>query len=116
MAKIELDYIEIDGLLYPNIETGMEHSEGDLGKYGILRLRYLHEHKRSLYRELFLTGKLAQHCKAVDIAAFEQSEQIQAAWLETHPIPLEDTLERVRLRTQAQMLADEIVTAELIYT
>ncbi len=63
MAKIELDYIEIDGLLYPNIETGMEHIEGDLGKYGILRLRYLHDHKRSLYRELFLTGKLAQHCK-----------------------------------------------------
>ena len=116
MARIELDYIEIDGLLYPNIETGMENMQDDLGKYGILRLRYLHEHKRSLYRELFLSGKLVQHCKAIDIAAFEQSEQIQAAWLETHPMPLGDTLERVRLRTQAQMLADEIVTAELIYT
>lgn len=115
MAKIELDYIEIDGLLYPNIETGMEHIEGDLGKYGILRLRYLHEHKRSLYRELFLTGKLAQHCKAIDIAAFEQSEQIQAAWLETHLMPIEDTQERIRLRVQAQMIADEIVTTELIY-
>lgn len=116
MAKIELDYIEIDGLLYPNIETGMEHIEGDLGKYGILRLRYLHEHKRSLHRELFLTGKLAQHCKAVDKAAFEQSEQIQAAWLEANPMPLKDALERIRLRTQAQMIADEIVTTELIYT
>ncbi|MDD2972298.1 MAG: TnpV protein [Lachnospiraceae bacterium] len=115
MAKIELGYTEIDGLLYPNIETGMEHIEGDLGKYGILRLRYLYEHKREMYRTLLLTGKLALHCKAVDIAAFEQSEQIQAAWLDTHPMPLEDTLERVRLRTQAQMIADEIVTAELVY-
>lgn len=113
MAKIELDYIEIDGLLYPNIETGMEHIETDLGKYGILRLRYLHEHKSELYRELFLTGKLAQHCKAIDQIAFEQSEQIQAAWLEVHPIPLEDALERIRLRTQAQMIADEIVMTEL---
>lgn len=115
MAKIELDYIEIDGLLYPNIETSMEHIEADLGKYGILRLRYLHEHKRSLYRELLLTGKLAQHCRTVDKVAFEQSEQIQAAWLEVHPMPLEDALERIRLRTQAQMIADEIVTTELIY-
>lgn len=62
-----------------------------------------------------MTGKLAQHCKAVDTAAFEQSEQIQAAWLQTHSIPLEDMMERVRLRAQAQMIADEIVTAELIY-
>lgn len=38
MAKIELGYIEIDGLLYPDIETGMENIESDLGKYGILRL------------------------------------------------------------------------------
>ena len=112
---IDLEYTEIDSLLYPKIETGMEHIEDDLGKYGILRLRYLHKHKQELYRELLLTGKLAKHCNAIDIAAFEQSEQIQAAWLETHPMPLEDTLERIRLRTQAQMIADEIVTAELIF-
>lgn len=114
MAKIELDYIEIDGLLYPNIETGMENIEADLGKYGILRLRYLCEVKPTMYRELLLTGKLAQHCQAVDRASFEQSEQIQAAWLETHPLPPEDTMERIQLRTQAQMIADEIVTADLI--
>ena len=112
---INLEYTEINGLLYPKIETGMEHIGGDLGKYGILRLRYLHEHKRELYRELLLTGKLAQHCKAVDIATFEQSEQIQAAWLDAHPMPLGDTMERIRLHTQAQMIADEIVTAELIF-
>lgn len=99
MAKIELDYIEYDGLLYPCIEIGMENIESDLGKYGNLRLRYLHEHKPEIYRELLLTCDLAQHCQAVDIAAFEQSEQIQAAWLETYPMPLEDTLERIRLRT-----------------
>lgn len=109
---IDLEYAEIDGLLYPDIEPGMEDIEGDLGKYGILRLRYLHEHRHEMYRELLLTGKLAQHCKAIDIVAFEQSEQ---AWLETRPMPLEDTLERVRLRTQAQMIADEIITAEFIF-
>lgn len=112
MAKIELDYIEIDGLLFPLIETGMENIGKDLGKYGLLRPRYLQKHKREMYCELLLTDKLEQHCKAVDKAAFEQ---IQAAWLETHPMPLEDTLERVQLRTQEQMIADEIITTELIY-
>lgn len=78
----DLEYIEIDGLLYPNIETGMENIENDLSKYGILRLRYLHGHKREMYRELLITGQLAEHCRAIDKAAFEQSEQIQANWFE----------------------------------
>ncbi|MEG2213450.1 MAG: TnpV protein [Clostridiales bacterium] len=85
-------------------------------KYPIIRLRYLHEHKCEMYHELLFTGKLAEHCKAIDTAAFEQSEQIQANWLKAHPMPLEDTLERIRLRTQAQAIADEIVLAEVIYT
>ncbi|MEG0273061.1 MAG: TnpV protein [Hydrogenoanaerobacterium sp.] len=112
----ELEYVEIDGLLYPKLETGLEEMENELTKYGILRLRYLHEHKREMYRELLFTGKLAEHCKAINTAAFEQSEQIQAGWLKSHPMPLEDTLERIRLRTQSQAIADEIVLAELIYT
>lgn len=112
---IDLEYIKIDGLLYPNIETGTENLESDLGRYGILRLRYLHEHRREMYRELLMTGKLAEHCRAIDTTAFNRSELIQADWLEAQPIPLEDTLERIRLHTQAQAIADEIVMAELIY-
>lgn len=46
MALLDLEYVEIDGLLYPNIETGREDIESALSKYGILRLRYLHEHRR----------------------------------------------------------------------
>lgn len=113
---IDLEYIEIDGLLYPNIETGMENIENDLSKYGLLRLRYLHEHKFGMYRELFLTGKLAEYCKQIDKTAFDRSDRIQADWLKAHPMPLEDTMERIRLRTQAQVIADEIVLTELIYT
>lgn len=52
MTKIELTYTEIDGLLYPNIEILGKALLENLGKYGILRLRYLREHKPELYREL----------------------------------------------------------------
>lgn len=110
-----LEYTEIDGLLYPNIETGMEGLESNLSKYGILRLRFLHEHKRGMYREMFLTGKLAEYCRAIDTTAFHLSERIQADWLKAHPMPPTDTMERIRLRTQALNIANEIVLAELIY-
>lgn len=110
---IELEYTEIDGLLYPNIETGIESIENDLGKYGILRLRFLHKYKPALYRKLLLTGKLAQHCNKIEHSAFEIAERIQAQYLEQHPAPIEG-MERIQTFTLAQSTADEIVLTELI--
>ncbi len=62
-----------------------------------------------MYRELLLTGKLAEHC-----AVFEMAERVRADYLKTHPMPEDDTLERIRISTQAQMIADEIVLSEFI--
>ncbi|HVI40834.1 MAG TPA: TnpV protein [Anaerovoracaceae bacterium] len=115
MEQFKFEYTEIDGLLYPNIEIDGKAELDNLGKYGRLRQNYLHEQKPGLYRELLLTGKLAEHCTAIDIAAFELAERIRADYLETHPMPEDDTMERIRISTQAQMVADEIVSAELIY-
>ncbi len=88
----------------------MEHLESELGKYGILRLRFLHESKREMYTEL-----LAKYCASIHKAAFEQAECIRADYLKKHPIPSEDAIERIRISTQAQMVADEVVNTELIY-
>lgn len=115
MAIIDLEYTEIDGLLYPNIEIEGKEALDNLGKYGKLRLDYLHEHRPGLYCELFFTGKLAEHCDHVDKTAFELSERIRADYLKAHPMPDDDTMERIRISTQAQMVADEIVCTELIY-
>lgn len=115
MAKIELNYIEKDGLLYPSIETGAEHLENELSKYGILRLRFLHEYRQEVYMALLFSGKLADHCASIDKSAFERAERIRTDYLEKHPMPFENMMERIRISTQAQMVADEIVMAELIY-
>lgn len=114
MAKFEFEYTEIDGLMFPNIEIDGKAEFDDLGKYGRLRLNYLHEQKPGVYRELLLTGKLAEHCTAIDIAAFEMAERIRADHLKAHPMPEEDTMERFRASTQAQTIADEIVIHQLI--
>ena len=71
MAKFEFEYTEINGLLYPNIEINGKVEIDNLGKYGLLRLNYLHEQKPQMYRKLLLTGKLAEHCTAMDKTAFE---------------------------------------------
>ena len=65
MAKFEFEYTEIDGLLYPNIKIDGKSELDDLGKYGRLRLNYLHGQKPGMYRELLLTGKLLEHCMTI---------------------------------------------------
>lgn len=113
MAKIGLDYIEIDGLLYPNLEVDNKELLADLGKYGRLRLEYLHSQEPQIYRQLLFTGKLAQHCAEVEQRAFVMAERIREQYFQKNPPPAEG-MERIQVFTQAQMLADEIVTAELI--
>ena len=113
MAIMDLEYIEIDGLLYPNIELDDAQLYQELGKYGRLRLAYLHESKPQLYRELLFSGKLAQHCAYVEQAAFEISECIRAQYLARHPAP-EEGIERIQVFKQAQMVADKIVHTEMI--
>ena len=115
MAKFEFEYTEIDGLLYPHIEIDGKAELDNLGKYGWLRLNYLHEQKPGMYWELFLIGKLADHCTAIDKIAFEMAERIRADYMKAHPMPEEDTMERIHISIQAQMIADEIVTTELIF-
>lgn len=114
MARFEFEYTEIDGLLYPNIEIDGKSELDNLGKYGRLRLSYLHEQRPQMYRELLLTGKLAEHCAKIDKAAFEMVEHIRADYLRAHPMPEDDTLERIRISAQAQMIADEIVADQLV--
>ncbi len=112
MAKFE--FTEIDGLLYPNIEINGKVELDNLGKYGRLRLNYLHEQKPKIYRELLLTGKLAEHCTVMNKSAFEMAERIRADYLKAHSMPENDTMERVRLSELAQEIADECVLCNLI--
>ena len=87
-----------------NIEVEGSELLKNLGKYGCLRLEYLHGFKQEMYRELLFTGKLAEHCATVDMRAFELSERIRADYLKQHPMPEEDALERIRISEQAQLL------------
>lgn len=115
MARFEFQYTEIDGLLYPNIEIDGKIELDNLGKYGRLRLNYLHEQKPGMYRELLLTGKLAEHCMVIERTAFNMAERIRTDYLKIHPMPLGNTIEHIHVSMQAQMVADEIVVTEIIY-
>ena len=59
-----------DGLYYPDLyrpeETGYP-----IGKYGMLRKNYLKEHRKGLYLELVLAGKLNEHLHQIEVVSSE---------------------------------------------
>lgn len=58
-----LNCIEINGLLYPQIEIT---ESKPLRKYGRLRRSYLKEHRTELYKRLILTETLFAYLNEVD--------------------------------------------------
>ena len=60
---VKLSYVEKDGLLYPDIVVDDSDVLNTLGKYGEMRLKFLHEHKPEVYQEFLITGRLSEHCE-----------------------------------------------------
>lgn len=93
--------------------------EGNIGKYGILRLNYLKEHKRSLYTELLISGTLKQHLIDIDenatsrvnllIKQLTEAEHIDENLKEHHQMKWIQSMNNIKNR------AEEIVFNEIIY-
>ena len=111
-------YTKVGDYLLPNLvldETERRH----IGKYGRLRKRYLKEHRRALYTNLLLTGKLDQHLTEIDEACEDRMELIarQMAKREgvTEALKAADQMEWVRRMNSIRNRAEEIVLHELVY-
>ena len=63
----KITYRKEGDYLIPNLYIkDYKKSDYSIGKYGRLRLNYLKEHKRVLYTELLLDGKLSKHLALID--------------------------------------------------
>ena len=97
----------------------LEEEAYPIGKYGLLRKRYLKEHKRGLYTSLLLTGKLDAHLAEIDRMCNERVELItnQLAKREgvTEALKAADQMEWIRHMNNIRARAEEIVLVELVF-
>ena len=115
--KLGGSYEKVGEYLLPNLaieETEQRH----IGKYGRLRKRYLEEHRRVLYTNLLVTGKLDQHLTEIDEACEEQMELLvkQMAKQEgvTEALKAANQMEWVRRMNSIRNRAEEMILGELI--
>ena len=118
-------YDEKNGLSYtlhgdyylPNLEINEE--EPTYGKYGIMRKRFLKEHRSGRDHELALTGKLTEHLNQVDKEASEKvemlMEQMAEQWGVTEELKMQNQIEWVRRMNNIKANAEEIVYKNIIF-
>ena len=112
-------YTRVGDFLIPDLVLE-EQPEGQIGKYGRMRLAYLKKWRKILYNDLLLSGKLHKHLLDIDRDAREEFEAIvrQTAKAEgvTEELKKQDQMEWVRRMNSIRDRAEEIVRNDLIYT
>ena len=90
-----------------------------LGKYALLRKKYLKEHRRALYLNLLTAGALNEHLAGIEQAANERVElltvMIAAAQGVTEGLKAYDQLKWVGTMNSIRSAAEETVLEDLIY-
>ena len=106
-----------DGFLYPDLVVS--DPEPCYGRYGLLRKRFLQEHRPALYAHLTLTGGLVSHLNEVDTVCTEQVERavedMAKAEGVTEALKESNQMEWVRRMNSIQNRAEEAALRDLIY-
>ena len=110
-------YTQIGDVLIPDLVMDPQ-PEGQISKYGRMRLEYLKRWKKSLYNDLLLSGKLRQHLLGIDRDAREEFETIvrQTAKAEgvTEELKARNQMAWVGQMNCLKHQAEEMILAELI--
>ena len=114
----ELTYTMQGEYRLPNLLPPQE-PEVTLGKYGLMRRRYLRQHRRVTYTNLLTSGKLTEHLLEIEQTAQSRMEQITAQMARaegvTEELKAHDQMKWVRLMNNIRQTAEEAVLTELIY-
>ena len=112
----QITYRQEGDYLIPNLKVP---ESPKVGKYGMLRHTFLHDHKSAQFTKLFLAGQLNTHLEQVDKEANEMMEQLVKKMAKTQGITeklkAENQMLWVQRMNNIRNSAEEIVMKELIY-
>lgn len=116
--KIELDYVKVGDYYLPDL-VAEPYPDRGLGKYGLLRLRYLKEHRPIIWAELVMEGKLYAHLLETEVAANDLLENMMPGMAKeagaTEELKAHDPMRWVGLMNCCKAQVEEIIFVELIY-
>lgn len=116
---MKIEYTKQGDYLIPNLKINIQKNI-NIGKYGLLRLNYLKENNKQLYRELLMNNELTKHLISVDnecnnklnILMNEYKKQDEKLSEKNKEL---NQLEWIKLMNNYKNSAEEIIMKENIY-
>ena len=114
------DHIQQAGRLQPAESSAPQEPEVALGKYALLRRKFLKENRRITYTNLLTSGKLNSHLAEIEQTALSRMDQVVAQMAKTEGVTEElkarDPMKWVQLMNNLRNAAEETILTELIYS
>jgi len=115
---MKIEYTKQGDYLIPNLTIKSRGKKVNLGKYGLLRLDYIKQHKRGFYTSLKMKDTLLTHLLQVQDTAIQRVEDIVKQLAEkesvTEALKTENQMEWVGIMNNLRNVAEEIVFNEII--
>ena len=112
-------YRQVGDYFIPNLVLPNEGRSYQIGKFGRLRRRYLKEHRKPVYTEMVLSGKLNEHLAEVDQTCYERMDGLVKQMAEregvTEALKASDQMVWVGHMNNIRSRAEEIVLSEVVY-
>ena len=118
---MELTYTKVGDYYLPDLKAdgADEWEDMPLGKYGMLRERFLEEHHHGTHTSMLLTGRLYPHLREIDRQAREQVDRIVVDLKKRNNVDeamkARDQMGWVQAVNSFIAQAEETVLAELVY-
>lgn len=113
VGKLDVRYRKKNGDTYPFLV--LERQDEEVGKYGLLWIRYIMKKYPKRYETLLQFGELHSKATEVNKVAYELLEDIENEWLDEHRQMASCSFKELyQLRTMARMVAEEVVLQDVV--
>ena len=104
--------------MIPKLKANEEPVE-PLTKYGLMRKKYLKEHRSGIYAGLMLEGKLKEHFLMIQKQANDRFDLLVAQMAREDGVTKElkavDQMKWIRMMNNIRVRAEEMVLSEIVY-
>lgn len=115
----EIEYIEIDGLLYPNLKVESV-KQLNLTRFGRMRFNFLKEHHKIIYTNMLTHNTLNEHLQSIDDEANQLYDKLIDDYKEkrniTEELKEKNQLEWIREMNNIENCVLEVILMEVIYS
>lgn len=115
----EIEYIEIDGLLYPNLKV-VPVKQLNLTRFGRMRLNFLKEHHKIIYTNMLTNNTLNKHLQSIDDEANQLYDKLIDDYKEkrhiTEELKEKNELEWIQEMNNIENCVMEIILKSIIYS